>query len=411
MAGIYLILLLCLHVQANAHVGRDGMIIEQEGARQDALESDHQHQVTSPSAKPGQCSYTFTVPTSDQPLGQGQLDRVQKEVAALNDWKYQVGSAVSRMEDRIDQVEKWTDGLDNKVEKSNYKGTVADVALLKEQQEELTASLKTLTLHVQSLNNTLGMLVAEKAKTETTLKRGIMNTKDLGEYPKDCSNIYQEGYTQSGVYMIHPDVSSIVPKPTAPPDPFPVYCIMQNNTGWTVIQRREDGFTDFQQNWSQYRNGFGHLNREFWLGNEKIYLLTNQDRYKLRIEMEDWDNEVAYAEYDRFLIEDESQTYRLRVGNYNGTAGDGFVNKIHADLTHHNRVFQSSDTDCGSDKRGGWWYYSYAKGCQRSNLNGQYYSEYGPWDHRFDYGIRWNPWKGNRYSLKSVKMMIAPATQ
>lgn len=29
--------------------------------------------------------------------------------------------------------------------------------------------------------------------------------------------------------------------------------------GWTVIQRRTDGLTDFKQMWSQYLDGFGHL--------------------------------------------------------------------------------------------------------------------------------------------------------
>ncbi|XP_066295611.1 fibrinogen-like protein 1 [Branchiostoma lanceolatum] len=409
MAAIYLVLLLCLHVQADVHVGMGETDMDLE---QEAPDSDHQHEVDSPSEQQGHCSYTFTVPTSDQPYQrQGELDRVQKEVAALNDWKYQVSSAVRGMEERIDQVAKWTDGLDNKVEKSDYKDTVGAVASLKEEQEETTDSLKALTLHVQSLNNTLGMLVAERAKQQSALRCGTINTKDLGKYPKDCADIYQAGYNQSGVYMVHPDVSNIIPKPAAPPDPFPVYCIMQNNTGWTVIQRREDGFTDFNRNWGQYRSGFGHLNREFWLGNNKIYLLTNQDRYKLRIEMEDWNNNAAYAEYDHFLIEDESDRYRLRVGNYNGTAGNALVNKNHDDRSHHNMPFGTSDGDCGSEKRGGWWYFSLGNGCQEANLNGQYKSDYGLFRHRgFGYGIRWDPWKGEEYSLKSVRMMIAPTT-
>ena len=119
MAAIYLLLLLCLRVQADAHVGTGDIQIidsELEGTGQEALDSDEQHEVDSHSAKQGHCSYTFTVPTSDQPYQpQGGLDRVQKEVDSLNDWKYQVSSAVSRMEERIDQVAKWTDGLDNKV--------------------------------------------------------------------------------------------------------------------------------------------------------------------------------------------------------------------------------------------------------------------------------------------------------
>lgn len=48
---------------------------------------------------------------------------------------------------------------------------------------------------------------------------------------------------------------------------------------WTIIQRRFNGTIDFYRNWNNYKNGFGDLRSEFWLGNEKIHQLTNQGRY------------------------------------------------------------------------------------------------------------------------------------
>nr|prf fibrin gamma fragment [Homo sapiens] len=49
-----------------------------------------------------------------------------------------------------------------------------------------------------------------------------------------------------------------------------------------------DGSVDFKKNWIQYKEGFGHLSptgtTEFWLGNEKIHLISTQSAipYALR---------------------------------------------------------------------------------------------------------------------------------
>lgn len=64
--------------------------------------------------------------------------------------------------------------------------------------------------------------------------------------------------------------------------------------------QRLDGSEDFKKNWVQYKEGFGHLSpddtTEFWLGNEKIHLITTQSTlpYTLRIELEDWSGKKRY---------------------------------------------------------------------------------------------------------------------
>ena len=75
-----------------------------------------------------------------------------------------------------------------------------------------------------------------------------------------------------GIFRIRPRLSS---------KPFDVLCLFeQQSIGWTVIQQRSNGSVNFYRGWNEYRNGFGDLQTEFWLGNEQIYQLTNQDRYR-----------------------------------------------------------------------------------------------------------------------------------
>ncbi|PIK51293.1 hypothetical protein BSL78_11813 [Apostichopus japonicus] len=82
-----------------------------------------------------------------------------------------------------------------------------------------------------------------------------------------------------------------------------------------------DDTQNFNLYWSDYRAGFGNLRENFWLGNEKIYSLTNQRRYELRIDLGNVASETFYAVYDSFNISDESQEYTLRLGAYFGDAG------------------------------------------------------------------------------------------
>lgn len=43
-----------------------------------------------------------------------------------------------------------------------------------------------------------------------------------------------------------------------------------------VIQNRFDGSVNFLRGWTDYKHGFGNMATEFWLGLEKIHMITNQ---------------------------------------------------------------------------------------------------------------------------------------
>lgn len=51
---------------------------------------------------------------------------------------------------------------------------------------------------------------------------------------------------------------------------------------------------NFNRDWADYKNGFGDPAKEFWLGNENIYMLTNNEDYILRVELEDFEGNKRY---------------------------------------------------------------------------------------------------------------------
>ncbi|XP_066517014.1 angiopoietin-related protein 2a [Hoplias malabaricus] len=212
---------------------------------------------------------------------------------------------------------------------------------------------------------------------------------------KDCLQALEEGHTNSGMYLVKTENGNKL---------MQVWCDQRHDPGgWTVIQRRLDGSVNFFRNWETYKQGFGNIDGEYWLGLENIYWLTNQDNYKLLVTLEDWSGRKTFAEYASFRIETESDFYRLRVGRYHGNAGDS--------LTWHNgKQFTTLDRDhdvytgnCAHYQKGGWWYNS----CAHSNLNGVWYRG-GHYRSRYQDGVYWAEFRGGSYSLKKVTMMIRP---
>ncbi|XP_052683832.1 fibrinogen-like protein A [Crassostrea angulata] len=180
-----------------------------------------------------------------------------------------------------------------------------------------------------------------------------------------------------------------------------VYCDMTTgNGGWTVIQRRVNGSEEFERNWTEYKNGFGSADHEYWIGNDMLHRLTTLKPQELRADIERFNGEKAYAVYSTFSVGDEASKYQLQVNGYSGNAGDS--------LDYHNNMKfstpdQDNDLDTGSCAGGyncGWWFNK----CYRANPNGAYTdSEKTGWHYNV-----WYHWKSSYISLKTIRLMIRP---
>lgn len=236
----------------------------------------------------------------------------------------------------------------------------------------------------------LAKVMTVQSPATTTSRRGSPRRE-----PEDCWQILRKGRKKSGVYSIQPRYALT---------PFFVYCDMETDGGgWTVIQRREDGSVDFLREWADYKHGFGNIAGEYWLGNEKIHLLTNQQVSVLRVDLADYDQQVGHALYSAFAIGSELEGYSLKMlGQYSGDAGDSL-------RYHVGRRFSTIDVDndawpeqsCARDHMGAWWY----RACETSNLNGRYLHGPIPAEHQYT-GLYWYDFRGPQYSLWRSRMMV-----
>lgn len=163
---------------------------------------------------------------------------------------------------------------------------------------------------VNSFNKAIRNVLEEMRKLEkpNVFIRSWPSTADTtANFPKDCQEI-QESHAMknlSGVYRIRPIGSE---------EPVFVFCDMKTDGGgWTVIQSRQDGTVDFFRDWYEYKYGFGNTATEFWLGNDIIHRITHQNVYELRIDLEDFEGEKAFAKYNSFAIGSENDNYMIKL--------------------------------------------------------------------------------------------------
>ncbi|XP_011189973.2 fibrinogen C domain-containing protein 1 [Zeugodacus cucurbitae] len=166
--------------------------------------------------------------------------------------------------------------------------------------------------------------------------------------------------------------------------------------GWLVIQRRQSGSVDFKRDWHDYKDGFGTLTGNYWIGMEKLHALTNNCEQELYIQMKRRNGQEYYAKYSKFLIGNEVEIYALKkLGDYSGNAGDSLRKHLGMKFSTYDRDNDGASRNCALIFEGGWWF----DDCYRSHLNGVYGDD--------NAGVNWRSIEEDE-SLSFAQMLIRP---
>ncbi|XP_053233937.1 fibroleukin-like isoform X2 [Podarcis raffonei] len=331
----------------------------------------------------------------DVPAGEQQMEfkQILKHTGELNK---QSSSRTRTLMDRLSLVEARVVSMASGLQKLQEESRL-NLHRLEEQLSSLVALL-------------LGILSGCKLPcSESVLKASILvepSEKSEHTYPRDCAEIHKQGIRDNGIYTIQP-----IPLRQH----FEAYCDMvTDGGGWTVFQRRQDGSVDFNRTWQEYRQGFGSLQGEHWLGNEHLHSLTRLGQHVVRIELEDWHGVKRHAVYRKFKVASEAHKYRLTAREYQGSAGNAL--SYSRNYNHDHKCFTTWDSDndnypmgnCGAYYGAGWWFDS----CLAANLNGKYH--HGRYT-GVTSGIYWGTWyilvdkrTNQKYSFKKAEMKTRP---
>lgn len=207
-------------------------------------------------------------------------------------------------------------------------------------------------------------------------------------YPRDCSR--QLTNKANGISLINPSNSK------------PIFTECRN--GWTVIMNRKVNdnpdypFGDNSKFMSDYINGFSHFESDFWLGLENIRNLIKEERFQLRIEAKNEEDNYS-IEYDHFYIH-SGPSYSLYLGaKLSGNMDDSLSQHIgfdfYAPSSYEDLEVCRNGQECANKYKGGWWLKEFYHACLTCLFEPAETNEY-----------HWS--KNDKLKFSEVKMLIRP---
>ena len=183
---------------------------------------------------------------------------------------------------------------------------------------------------------------------------------------KSCCElkIFSTDYAPSGVYKMSKGSFG---------NTVDVYCNMVTKEGgWIVTQRnKKNSQVNFNLNWTDYEEGFGDLNKEFWYGLKELHCLTQRGQWEMRVDYQKNDKTWSYLHYNQFSVGSASEEYPLTVGGFTGVGSDEFsrhpLNGMKFSTPDNDNDKNRGNCAASYSHNSGWWYNS----CTSININRQ----------------------------------------
>ncbi|KAH8323136.1 hypothetical protein KR074_005947, partial [Drosophila pseudoananassae] len=140
--------------------------------------------------------------------------------------------------------------------------------------------------------------------------------------------------------------------------PFKVVCYSDRDEGpgWMKVVHKLADSNEFNRSYEEYKSGFGNLSGEFFIGLERLYLMTNQVPHEshVTIECEGGVESLYVIKCKNFVLGNEEEDYKLKI--LESCSGETWEWVPDTKFSTYDRdEDQNPDDNVASDFGCGWW--------------------------------------------------------